>query len=141
MRHSLPPIRDWWMRHAPSMANAMASSICYGAKSVLPNLRHYEVHRSIEASFTPSAATLVATVEPGSNFVERLDGLWLETHVRYFYRIRAVDAEGFHGAFSGEFSAWMREPLPTRPRAAMAGERPSAQAAICLGDDLIVADA
>jgi len=81
-------------------------------KSPLPNLHHYEIHRSTEAGFTPSSETLVATVEPGPYCVERFEELELATHVHYFHRIRAVDVNGMVGPFSGEFSAWTREPLP-----------------------------
>ena len=81
-------------------------------KSSLPNLHHYEIHRSTEAGFTPSSETLVAIVESGPYCVERFEELGLDTHVCYFHRIRAVDANGKFGPFSGEFSAWTREPLP-----------------------------
>ena len=83
-------------------------------KSQLPNLHHYEIHRSTEAGFTPSSATLVAIVEPGQYCVERFEELELASHVRYYHRIRAVDANGIFGPFSGEFSAWTREPLSTQ---------------------------
>ena len=83
-------------------------------KSSLPNLHHYEIHRSTEHGFTPSSATLAATVEPGEYCVERLEELGLDKHARYFYRVRAVDANGMAGPFSGEFSAWTREPLPQK---------------------------
>ncbi|MBR5025463.1 MAG: hypothetical protein IKX48_10370 [Victivallales bacterium] len=82
-------------------------------KSPLPNLHHYEIHRSIEAGFTPSSETLVATVEPGPYCIERIEELGLNTHVCYFHRIRAVDVNGMVGPFSGEFSAWTRE-LPSQ---------------------------
>ncbi|MBQ2334877.1 MAG: hypothetical protein II381_01120, partial [Victivallales bacterium] len=58
-------------------------------KSQLPNLHHYEIHRSMEAGFTPSSATLVAIVEPGQYCVERFEELELASHVRYYHRIRA----------------------------------------------------
>ena len=83
-------------------------------KSPLPNLHHYEIHCSTEAGFTPSSATLVATVEPGEYCVERFEELGLDTHVCYYHRIRAVDVNGMAGPFSGEFSAWTREPLPQK---------------------------
>ena len=83
-------------------------------KSPLPNLHHYEIHRSTEAGFTPSSATLVAKVEPGEYCVERFEELGLDTHVCYYHRIRAVDVNGMAGPFSGEFSAWTREPLPQK---------------------------
>ena len=83
-------------------------------KSPLPNLHHYEIHRSTEAGFTPSSTTLVATVEPGEYCVERFEELGLDTHVCYYHRIRAVDVNGMAGPFSGEFSAWTREPLPQK---------------------------
>ncbi|MBR4370616.1 MAG: hypothetical protein IKS92_06180, partial [Victivallales bacterium] len=82
-------------------------------KSPLPNLHHYEIHRSTEAGFTPSSETLVATVEPGPYCIERIEELGLNTHVCYFHRIRAVDVNGMVGPFSGEFSAWTRE-LPSQ---------------------------
>ncbi len=83
-------------------------------KSQLPNIHHYEIHRSTEAGFTPSPATLVATVEPGEYCVERFEELGLGTHICYYHRIRAVDVNGMAGPFSGEFSAWTREPLPEK---------------------------
>ena len=80
-------------------------------KSPLTNLHHYEVHRSTVEGFTPSPTTLAATVEPGPYCIERLEELGLESHTQYFYRIRAIAADGSPGPFSGEFSAWTREPL------------------------------
>ncbi|MBQ7649761.1 MAG: hypothetical protein IJS15_02320, partial [Victivallales bacterium] len=80
-------------------------------KSPLQNLHHYEVHRSTIAGFTPSPATLAATVEPGPYCIERLEELGLATHTQYFYRVRAIASDGSPGPLSGEFSAWTREPL------------------------------
>ncbi|MBP5640083.1 MAG: hypothetical protein J6X55_11430 [Victivallales bacterium] len=84
-------------------------------RSLLPNLNHYEVHRSTDAGFTPSAATLVATVEPSIYCIEHHEELGLGIHERYYYRICAVDDNGTQGPFSNEFSAWTREP-PQSPK-------------------------
>ena len=80
-------------------------------KSQFPSLHHYEIHRSNEAGFTPSDATLVATVESGPYCIERFEDCNLGIHSCYYYRIRAIAADGSHGPFSDEFSAWTREPL------------------------------
>ena len=81
----------------------------------LPGLSHYELYRSEMPGFTPSAASLVAEVPPGPYCVARHEDLGLKPHTRYFYRVRAVAADGEHSPFLPEFSAWTRESPPSVP--------------------------
>jgi len=61
---------------------------------------YYEVHRSTTASFTPSAATLVA--RPATNSFRNRD---LLEDVIYYFKVCTVDRKGNRGTYSSEISA------------------------------------
>ena len=77
------------------------------------NLSHYELYRSTESGFVPSAENFAAKVEPGEYRMGRYVDEGLAVHTRYFYRVRAVNTDGVCGDFSEEFSGMTKEPIST----------------------------
>jgi hypothetical protein len=75
------------------------------------NLSHYELYRSTESGFVPSAENFVAKVEPGEYRMGRYVDEGLAVHTQYFYRVRAVNTDGVCGDFSEEFSGMTKEPI------------------------------
>ena len=80
-----------------------------------PDFDHYELYRSSESGFECSPATFVCDVRnevyDGIPYrVARYEDTGLDSHRRYYYRIRPVSKDGSKGAFSEEFSALTRQP-------------------------------
>ncbi|MBQ2707863.1 MAG: hypothetical protein IJF67_06315, partial [Clostridia bacterium] len=75
------------------------------------NLSHYELYRSTESGFVPSAENFAAKVEPGEYRMGRYVDEGLEIHTQYFYRVRAVNTDGVCGDFSEEFAGMTKEPI------------------------------
>ena len=80
-----------------------------------PGFDHYELYRSSEPGFECTPATFVCEVRnevyDGIPYrVARYEDTGLDSHRRYYYRIRPVGKDGSKGAFSEEFSALTRQP-------------------------------
>ena len=78
---------------------------------------HYELYRSTEPGFECSPDTFVCEVRnevyDGIPYrVARYEDTGLDSHRRYYYRIRTVGKNGVKGAFSEEFSAITRQMVP-----------------------------
>ena len=73
------------------------------------NLSHYELYRSTEPGFVPSAENFAAKVESGEYRMGRYVDEGLASHMQYFYRVRAVNTDGVCGDFSEEFSGITKE--------------------------------
>ncbi len=69
----------------------------------------YEIYRSTDRDFTPSEENLAATVERGPYCVGLYEDTGLDTHRNYFYRVRAVNANGAKGEYSDVFCGTTRE--------------------------------
>ena len=78
---------------------------------------HYELYRSTAPGFQCSQETFVCNVHnevyDGIPYrVARYEDTGLDSHRRYYYRIRPVRKDGMKGDFSEEFSAITRLMLP-----------------------------
>ncbi len=73
-------------------------------------LSHYELYRSGDRDFTPSADSFIACVEPEAYRCGRYVDRGLETHTEYWYRVRAVNTAGIAGNFSEPFHGITKEP-------------------------------
>ena len=78
---------------------------------------HYELYRSTEPGFECSQETFVGNVRnevyDGIPYrVARYEDTGLDSHRRYYYRIRPVGKDGIKGEYSEEFSAMTRLMIP-----------------------------
>jgi hypothetical protein len=61
--------------------------------------------------FEPSAANLLAEVEPGEYRIARYEDTGLGEHSVYYYRMLAANKAGAVGVFSDEFCGLTRETI------------------------------
>lgn len=78
---------------------------------------HYELYRSTEPGFQCSQETFVCNVRnevyDGIPYrIARYENTGLDSHRRYYYRIRPVNKNGLKGEYSEEFSAITRLMIP-----------------------------
>lgn len=78
---------------------------------------HYELYRSTEPGFKCTQETFVGEVRnevyEGIPYrIARYEDTGLDSHRRYYYRIRPVNKDGSKGALSEEFSAVTRLMIP-----------------------------
>jgi hypothetical protein len=78
---------------------------------------HYELYRSTEPGFACTEDTFVCEVrnevyDDIPYRIARYEDTGLDSHRRYYYRIRPVFKNGMKGAFSEVFSAITRQMIP-----------------------------
>ncbi len=99
---------------SPSAWRGDERSVLYlqWGKNPESDVAYYELYRSEEAGFAPSAESFVAKVTGGEySTVVAYDDKKLKPHTAYRYRVRAVDWDGNKGEFSDEVGATTRELL------------------------------
>lgn len=109
------PIGSWetGLIHAPRGGCSDEDDLIYllWGQSMDKDLVSYELYRGSAADFVPNEENPHAIVEPGPYRVVRFEDHGCEANTRYYYRVRAVFADGSKTALSDVFSAATREPV------------------------------